>query len=67
MFDQLVQEKIYPIFGDLTEPNIGLSGQDLDDILNQANVIFHCAGSMDGTEQVDAAVKVRAQVSRTEM
>ncbi|KAI7896859.1 male sterility protein-domain-containing protein [Mucor mucedo] len=58
MFDQVVQEKIYPIFGDLTEPNIGLSGQDLDDILNQANVIFHCAGSMDGTEQVDAAVKV---------
>jgi thioester reductase-like protein len=59
LFDQFIQDKIYPIFGDLTEPDIGLSELDLDIISNQTNVIFHCAGSMDGNEQVDASVKVR--------
>lgn len=58
MFDQFVKEKLYPIFGDLTEPSIGLSEPDLDLISKKTDIIFHCAGSMDGNEQVDTAVKV---------
>lgn len=58
MFDEFVEEKIYPIFGDLTEANIGLSEADLDVLCSQINVIFHCAGNVDGNEGIENAVKV---------
>jgi thioester reductase-like protein len=42
----------------LTEPNIGLSDPDFDIITSQTNVILHCAGIVDGNEQIEKAVKV---------
>ncbi|KAK4513527.1 uncharacterized protein ATC70_005529 [Mucor velutinosus] len=58
MFDEFVEEKIYPIFGDLTEANIGLSEADLDVLCSQINVIFHCAGNVDGNEGIETTVKI---------
>ncbi|KAI8081209.1 male sterility protein-domain-containing protein [Thamnidium elegans] len=58
VFDEFVKEKLVPMFGDLTEPNIGLSDPDLDLIMKHTNVIFHCAGNVDGNEQIDASVKI---------
>jgi hypothetical protein len=58
LFDQLIEEKVYPIFGDLTEPNIGLSNPDFEVIKSQTNVIFHCAGNVDGSERIESSVKV---------
>lgn len=49
------------MFGDLTEPNIGLSDPDLDLIMKHTNIIFHCAGNVDGNEQIDASVKVKTK------
>ena len=62
IFDEFVEEKIYPIFGDLTEANIGLSEADLDVLCSQINVIFHCAGNVDGNEGIENAVRVSLEV-----
>lgn len=62
MFDKLVQEKIHPIFGDLTEPNLGLSDAVVDMIKKQVNIIFNCAGNLDGNESLESSVKVRWNV-----
>lgn len=59
VFDDFIHEKLYPFFGDLIEPNIGLSESDLHIITSQTNVIYHCAGNMDGNEYLQEAVRVR--------
>lgn len=59
VFDDFIQEKLYPFFGDLTEPNIGLSESDLHIITNQTNVIYHCAGNMDGNEHLQESIRVK--------
>ena len=59
-FDEFIEEKVYPIFGDLTEPNLGLSDLDFDIITQQTNVIFHCAGNVDGSMRLEDAVKVES-------
>ncbi|OAD07491.1 hypothetical protein MUCCIDRAFT_157772 [Mucor lusitanicus CBS 277.49] len=58
MFDEFVEDKIYPIFGDLTEANIGLSEADSDVLCSQINVVFHCAGNVDGNEGIENAVRI---------
>ncbi|KAG1360396.1 hypothetical protein G6F62_000017 [Rhizopus arrhizus] len=58
LFDKLVQEKIHPIFGDLTEPNLGLSDAVVDMIKKQVNIIFNCAGNLDGNESLESSVKI---------
>ncbi|KAI8640642.1 male sterility protein-domain-containing protein [Parasitella parasitica] len=58
IFDEFVEEKIYPVFGDLTEVDIGLSKADLNVLCSQINVIFHCAGNVDGNEGIQNSVRV---------
>lgn len=62
IFDEFVEEKIYPIFGDLTEADIGLSEPDLDVLCSQINVIFHCAGNVDGNEGIENSVRVSFKI-----
>lgn len=62
IFDEFVEEKIYPIFGDLTEGDIGLSEADLDVLCSQINVIFHCAGNVDGNEGIENSVRVSFKI-----
>lgn len=59
VFDELVQEKLYPIFGDLTEENMGLPEEDITILCSQINVIFHCAGNVDGNERMENSIKVK--------
>ncbi|CAO3636392.1 unnamed protein product [Mucor hiemalis] len=58
LFDELVDEKLFPVFGDLTETNIGLSEEDVAVISSQINVIYHCAGNVDGSETIENSVKI---------
>ncbi|KAI7906338.1 male sterility protein-domain-containing protein [Cokeromyces recurvatus] len=44
-FDRFIEGKVYPIFGDLAETQLGLSDPDFHIISSQTNIIFHCAGS----------------------
>ncbi|KAG1149463.1 hypothetical protein G6F37_006150 [Rhizopus arrhizus] len=56
-YENIIQEKVFPIFGDLTEPNLGLSDANIETIKSQVNIIFNCAGNIDGNESLDASVK----------
>jgi thioester reductase-like protein len=58
-YENIIQEKVFPIFGDLTEPNLGLSDANIETIKSQVNIIFNCAGNIDGNESLDASVKVK--------
>ncbi|CAO3702044.1 unnamed protein product [Rhizopus stolonifer] len=58
LFDNLIQNKVFPIFGDLTEPNLGLSDATIEIIKKQVNIIYNCAGNIDGNESLEASVKI---------
>ncbi|KAI8073923.1 male sterility protein-domain-containing protein [Gongronella butleri] len=58
-FDQLVKDKIQPLNGDLTEPNLGLSDDDQAIVIKHVNVIFHCAAITDNHD-LDVTVKINA-------
>lgn len=64
LFDEFVQDKVFPMFGDLTEPNIGLSDSDLDLVMKHTNIIFHCAGNVDGNVHIDASVQVKQRTKK---
>lgn len=56
-FDDFIQHKICPVFGEITSTNLGLSEPDYQFITSQANIIiYHCAGIME--ESLQASVKV---------
>ncbi|KAG1470503.1 hypothetical protein G6F56_002651 [Rhizopus delemar] len=58
LFDTLIQEKVRPIFGDLTEPNLGLSDESIELIKKKVNIVFNCAGNPDGNESLENTIKV---------
>lgn len=58
LFDKMIKEKICPIEGDLTQHGLGLSEADRKKVALNTNIIFHCAGTVDGNERLDHAVKV---------
>jgi thioester reductase-like protein len=58
VFDAIIAEKVYPVFGDLTQPNLGLQEDDHRMILKYVNIIFNCAANVDGNERLDTSVKV---------
>ncbi|XP_027700170.1 fatty acyl-CoA reductase 2 isoform X1 [Vombatus ursinus] len=39
-------EKIRPIYSDLTKPDLGISKEDLEELLSHTNIIFHCAATV---------------------
>ncbi|XP_031793964.1 fatty acyl-CoA reductase 2 isoform X1 [Sarcophilus harrisii] len=39
-------EKIRPIYSDLTKPDLGISKEDLEELLTHTNIIFHCAATV---------------------
>ncbi|KAI9251979.1 male sterility protein-domain-containing protein [Sporodiniella umbellata] len=57
-FDTLIKEKVRPIFGDLTEPNLGLCDESTELIKKKVNVIFNCAGNSDGNEILENTIKI---------
>jgi thioester reductase-like protein len=42
--------------GDVTEPNCGLSPEDMELVCREATVVIHCAASIDFREPLDQAV-----------
>ena len=58
LFDEILNEKLVAMFGDLSEPQLGLASIDMATVSSQVNVIFHCAGNVDGTESVESSTKV---------
>ncbi|KAI8976058.1 male sterility protein-domain-containing protein [Pilobolus umbonatus] len=56
-FDTLIEDKVVPLFGDLSQPNMDLSDEDHALLLQNIDLIIHCAANMDGNESLKAAVK----------
>ncbi|ETE57055.1 Fatty acyl-CoA reductase 1, partial [Ophiophagus hannah] len=46
-------EKIKPISAEFTKPNLAISSEDMEEMLSEVNVIFHCAA----TVRFDAPLK----------
>lgn len=41
-----VMQKIYPVWGEITQPNLGLSDDHLDRVIQKSQIVFHFAASL---------------------
>lgn len=41
-----VRHKVIPLAGDVTKPDLGLSEQDQQTLIDNVNVVFHLAGDV---------------------
>ncbi|KAI9281480.1 male sterility protein-domain-containing protein [Sporodiniella umbellata] len=57
LFDNLIQKKVFPIFGDLTESNLGLSDDTIEMLKKEINIFYNCAGNVDGNETLEASIR----------
>ncbi|KAI7867661.1 male sterility protein-domain-containing protein [Spinellus fusiger] len=60
LFDAIVKHKLRPIHGDLTLPGLGLGQEDQKAVMENVNIVIHCAANVDGNERLDLAVKTNA-------
>lgn len=56
-FDAIVASKIIPVACDLISPELSISPEDRDSIINNVNVVIHCAASMDHDERLDLSLE----------
>lgn len=47
--------KLVPVEGDVTQPDLGLSPQDLEMIVNEVNIVYHSAATIRFTEPLKSA------------
>jgi len=41
-----MMDKIHPVWGDISEPNFGLSDEDMSHVINNTQIVFHLAASL---------------------
>ncbi|EGC36799.1 hypothetical protein DICPUDRAFT_54421 [Dictyostelium purpureum] len=56
-FNKLIHNKVVPVSGDLSKEGLGLSPEDTQTIIDNVNVIIHCAASIDFRERLDKAIQ----------
>ena len=44
--DPELMKKIYPVWGEITQPNLGLSDEHLNHVLQNTEIVFHLAASL---------------------
>lgn len=65
LFDRLRKEKplqlnkIIPIFGDVTEPNLGINNADQTLLINSVSIVFHAAATL----KFDEALKISITIN----
>lgn len=55
-FNAHIHNKVVAIGGDLSKEGLGLSSEDYQTVVDQVNVIIHCAASIDFRERLDKAI-----------
>ncbi|KAM9974507.1 hypothetical protein ACTFIW_007961 [Dictyostelium discoideum] len=55
-FNAHIHSKVIAIGGDLSKEGLGLSSEDYQTVVDQVNVIIHCAASIDFRERLDKAI-----------
>jgi len=67
MFEKLRQEKpeimskIIPVEGDISLPNLGLSGTDLEMLFDNVSLVFNSAATVRFTEELRTAVQLNVK------
>eukprot|EP01117_Protostelium_nocturnum_P019428 TRINITY_DN8428_c0_g1_i3.p1 TRINITY_DN8428_c0_g1~~TRINITY_DN8428_c0_g1_i3.p1 ORF type:complete len:1163 (-),score=522.34 TRINITY_DN8428_c0_g1_i3:54-3542(-) len=56
-FEAFVRSKVVPVSGDVQQNELGLKPKDLEMVRQQAQVIVHCAATVDFKERLDKAVR----------
>ena len=57
-FNEMVNDKIIPIEGDINKEGIALSEEDKYKLINELHVIINCAASVDFNEQISDAINI---------
>ncbi|KAI9480913.1 MAG: male sterility protein-domain-containing protein [Benjaminiella poitrasii] len=57
IFDTIVAEKIVPISGDLISPDLSMSESDREKIIENVNIVIHCAATLNYNERLDLALE----------
>lgn len=60
----LIEEKLLPIIGDMTELRLGLSDEDFDYLVNNVSIIFHVAASVRFNESIKDATIMNVRGTR---
>lgn len=58
IFDTIVKTKIIPIAGDIISPDLSMSEQDREKIIENVQVVIHCAATLNYNERLDLALEV---------
>ncbi|KAG2197742.1 hypothetical protein INT47_010678 [Mucor saturninus] len=56
-FDAIVKTKIIPIAGDIISPDLSMSEQDREKIIENVHVVIHCAATLNYNERLDLALE----------
>lgn len=57
-FTKLIQQKCYPVIGELTQSACGISPDMQVQLQNEVNIILHCAAVVDFNERLDRAIEL---------
>lgn len=51
-------EKVVPLLGDVMEPQLGMSEEDIETVVNNANIVYHSAATLRFNEEIKIALKM---------
>lgn len=64
-FDSIVKNKIIPIAGDIISPDLSMTDSDREKIIENVNVVIHCAATLNYNERLDLALEVNKYITKT--
>eukprot|EP01132_Coremiostelium_polycephalum_P000607 gene607-755_t len=56
-FDKYIRSKVVAVSGDLSKDGLSLSDADLKQVVENVNIVIHCAASIDFRERLDKAIE----------
>ncbi|KAI8333643.1 male sterility protein-domain-containing protein [Chlamydoabsidia padenii] len=57
IFDDIVKNKIIPISGDIISPDLSMSNDDREKVVDNIQVVLHCAATVDYNERLDLSLE----------
>jgi thioester reductase-like protein len=58
-FDSIIKNKIIPISGDIISPDLSITELDKERIIQDVNIVIHCAATLNYNERLDLALEVK--------
>ncbi|KAG1141507.1 hypothetical protein G6F38_008375 [Rhizopus arrhizus] len=57
VFDEIVEQKIIPVTGDIISPDLSLSQTDREQIVRHVQIVIHCAAALNYNERLDLTLE----------